>query len=355
MAEKITYLFGAGASAQAVPTVEGFKARINLFCDYIGYLAKDHRFLTQKISDFYTREYDWLIEGIDNYTSPDYFAKFLGETSNDTANKIKLIRLKLLLSLFLICEQSPKIQFKEFIFRKYGPSKPTSSSSITNSIDPRYRVFWQDVFEEASTRKLPSNINILTWNYDSQLELSFMEFTGNSLSETNKELQIIPNINASTISPHKLAIIKLNGTAGVFYKREDNQIKDGISYFNANDMGWLEIFDVFQNQIINAHQLLEHPNFYFSWENETHPKRARKSAKEILNKTDKLVVIGYSFPDYNEKIDKDLLYNAVNISEVVIQARNDDKVGILKRFKKRFDNPDTEIDFESSLDRFYMH
>lgn len=355
MQERITYLLGAGASALAVPTIDNFKNRIILLCEYIEYLAQHRNFIDRRLADFYKTEYKWLINGIDDYISPDYFAKFLGETSSDSVNRIKLNKLKLLLSLFLICEQSQKIQFREFTERKYGSGYEVPSRSISNAIDPRYRVFWQDIFEDAPKRKLPDNINILTWNYDSQLELSLMEFTKTTLHETNHHLQIIPNINNTEIDSKKFSAIKLNGTAGVFYKKESNQILDGVSYFDSNSTSWLQIFKLFQEQISNANQLIEYPNFYFSWEKDSHPQRARAVAKQILDRTNKLVIIGYSFPDYNNKIDKELFHNAVNVEDVIIQALPADEIGIMKRFKRRFENPNTTVEFEPNIDRFFTY
>lgn len=363
--QRITYLLGAGASANAVPVVADFKDRIIAFKNYLGHLAYYHQKLNPSIADFFYQKYNWLLAGIEEHTSPDYFAMFLGITSKESGNRIKLIELKLLLSLFFVFEQSKKIlggSYAKDNYDKYNVTLPKtyfSSDVVANidrRIDPRYRVFWQDIFTEKSNRTLPENVNVVTWNYDLQLEMSFVEFETKTLGVVNQDLQIIPNSNGQTVIDSKFSIVKVNGTAGLFHNPESKKILDGLIALEVEtlDVRTIElVYKLMQNTI----SLIEFPLFYFSWEENEHTNLARKATQEILSKTDVLIVIGYSFPDYNKKIDASLFTKAYGISEIIIQVK-DNKQEIEKRLKRVYPRlanfPDEiQLEFDDNLIHFH--
>jgi hypothetical protein len=88
--------------------------------------------------------------------------------------------------------------------------------------------------------------------------------------------------------------------------------------------------------------------FNFAWEKTNVALQAREYAKAILSETDILVIIGYSFPTFNDEIDKELftaLKNSKSSFKIIYQDLNANKNIISQRFDIREDQ--IEIDNEN--------
>lgn len=361
---KITYFLGAGASAAAVPTVAQFTDRIRAFIHYLGRISNERDFVKRDVSQFYYSEYQWLINGIDAHKSPDYFARFLGQTSEDSKNRVELIRLKLLLSLFFIFEQSERIQGGNYTnhpaFSYMGsnhltPLPPNIQKSIDTKIDPRYRVFWQNLFIDGGARTLPPHINIITWNYDIQLELSYNEFSKRSLEIINRTLQVVPNSNIHDIDLTQFSIVKLNGTAGLFFNKTNERIIEDASYFDGSSSNWFGILELYKGMIQSKTSLIEWPHFHFSWERNIYTKVAQRTAQNILLNTETLIAIGYSFPRYNKDLDTGLFEEAKDLKNIIVQVQPNEEKEIEKRIRTILPNnlSNIIIEFDNNLEEFH--
>jgi len=148
----VGYLLGAGASAQCIPVVNGMSNDLRVIVGQLyGYFMQSgeygEMFLpngaigVKKAGNALTK----LSEICENHYSVDTYAKKLFLTNINAFEKLKLD-----LSLYFTLRQI-----------------------ITNS-DKRYDNFFSSII--TSENKLPSQIKIISWNYDFQLEKSYCQF-----------------------------------------------------------------------------------------------------------------------------------------------------------------------------------
>jgi hypothetical protein len=84
------------------------------------------------------------------------------------------------------------------------------------------------------------------------------------------------------------------------------------------------------------------------------------TAKEVLLNTSHLVIIGYSFPTFNRKMDKEIINSISNLKKVTIQSLDENIDEIYYRFKSLFGTERLkEIEIElirmkSRFEEFYI-
>lgn len=61
----------------------------------------------------------------------------------------------------------------------------------------------------------------------------------------------------------------------------------------------------------------------FAWDSKDDQDNSKQTIKSIMNQTDSLVVIGYSFPNYNRSVDRELFGNYKN-KEIILQTKEFD-------------------------------
>lgn len=277
---KVTYILGAGASANALPTVKKTNVSNGLtdtmrelaeWLDNNQNIAPEHGIYIQDIS----RDLKSFADSSDKFGTVDTYAKFLylHQKSND------LIRLKFLISFYFIIEQ---------LFHK--------------KLDQRPLIFFTSVLQYKNI--LPTNIKILNWNYDSQLQLSGNVFqqeeyqrNGNGSIHTPALFNYYPNIGyKGGFNIDDFALVHLNGVANMYYNSSENTFQSHHIENHNNDL----------NALINLTKGMEGRYLIsFAWENAVFDKRI-EIAKSIVKETDYLVIIGYSFPFFNRDIDKEI-------------------------------------------------
>jgi hypothetical protein len=217
MSKNITYLLGAGASANALPTINEINTRLVLFRDLLfRYISDKQRNLVN--NDLHPTAHDlfaslkWVISNTDKHFTIDTFARKLFAISS---RHPELRILKCVLSTFFVFEQItfPENEIlrkeKDQIFRKQIPDK-RYDNLISSLIE-----------DEINNSNILGNIKVLSWNYDSQFEYAYKEFWDfNYLYETHRQLQVIPSMWISEIRDKqeidldKFSLIHLNGLAG---------------------------------------------------------------------------------------------------------------------------------------------
>ena len=180
----------------------------------------------------------WLRDESSRHMTVDTFAKKLF-LQNDS---LLFERLKKTLSSFFILEQ------------------------LKYPADKRYDAFLANILSYPE-KKIPNEITILTWNYDSQFEIAYREFN------------------------------TINQPSASYWKEVRNQlgIKDSHdSQFNPNN------------------------HLYFAWENSPTSPYFRELYPHISN-AETLVVIGYTFPYFNRVIDRSIFETMGSLKKIYIQ------------------------------------
>jgi hypothetical protein len=340
MAVNVTYLLGAGASFDIIPLVKrdlstgsfGISKDILNLADALKRRTTDltpdqNAFLTQMKNEF---------EEIGGkavfFTSPDTYAR----------------------SLFLKGGQEHKINLLKRVLSFYLTWKQLKNPKLT---DKRYVPFLAGILSEKENITIPENIKILNWNYDFQLELALRHYKPEleSLHQIQNQFKIVPTTGKVT----QPSIIHLNGIAGMFkdsqgmyfnpYEKKDQQSENDFLLSTA-----IDDYKVWSGEGREIGELLS-----FAWEIAANQRIA--DAKEIMLRTEVLVVIGYSFPFFNRNIDR-LLFEAllsesteVNVDPIIyIQDPeiNEDRIDFLRQ---RFDI-DNEIEIKPirDVDQFFL-
>ena len=282
---KVTYLIGAGASAEALPLaksnpdykIEGLSEALVRVADQLE-MENEKDELKETVSKLKTNLY-WLAENSKSFNTVDTFAKycFLQEPE-------KFLLIKKLLSVYFTIDQT-----------------------INKRLDNRYLVFLTTILENQF--QFPNNIKILNWNYDCQLQLTSLRFKPEGVTfsagifmQTDPLINYFPSMGMYPMQMTKpkdsYSLVHLNGIAGYIENREN------IVFNTLYDIKTIpEFLDHSINIIDKNFNLLT-----FAWES---PKNMRYSsnieiAKEIIIGSDILVIIGYSFPFFNREIDKEI-------------------------------------------------
>ncbi|ULC59598.1 hypothetical protein MBM09_01155 [Flaviramulus sp. BrNp1-15] len=352
MAKNITYLLGAGASYNALPIVKDIPNALNDFSEEFNpsilnnshpnssIIYKDNiinNYLSQheelKNNSEYILKFHndivWLKKESEKHTSIDTFAKKL-HLKEDYEN---LKRLKIILSCFFLYLQTKKF-------------------------DNRYDSFFASILDNLS--ELPGNLKILSWNYDSQLEIAFNRFSNSTIENTRKVLNVFSKgqkTNLNPAKPNEFCVFKVNGTTNATNNK--NEIYDILLDFDSKELSLAE--DLLELYSTKANYKLYNPNMSFAWENFNQELQFYSNLRESIEKTDILIVIGYSLPFFNRKIDRFILDSMDNLKKIYVQ---DPKYaeGIIEKIKElipshniKFQNRD-KIEFKplSFTDQFFI-
>jgi hypothetical protein len=284
----VAYLLGAGASAQCIPVVNGMADDMDKLSAEVYDYFKRHQMLREHVAHVNR------LKGILNHLK----SKCLSHYSIDTyAKKLyltdveKFKRLKLDLSLYFTLRQILKLP------------------------DRRYDNFFSSIIQ--SSGKLPSKIKILSWNYDFQVERSYSEFSPKqTLGEIRESLKILSPIQYDNITSDEsiFKVVKLNGSA---------RIKTGEQYeFLVSDIKTLScepIVSLMQMYTLLVDDGVEYEcELKFAWEDENIEQLFNSISADLAG-IEVLVIIGYSFPFFNQNIDKKMLSSMNKLSKIYIQ------------------------------------
>ncbi len=294
MSEKIVYLLGAGASAQALPMVKdspdgSIKGLANAFREMAAFLttqafeSKEKAFIDEQITS-----QQLLAEESENFTTVDTYAKHLFLT-----DKKELIKLKISLSLFFAIEQ--------LYYKKR---------------DRRYLIFLTTVMDQLF---FPENIRILTWNYDFQMEITGYRYRRESIRHSNNGVTVsspglvqyyppagnVFGFFADNPNLNEFNILHLNGIAGIhnFNSTDHN----GNIYLEVEDSSDDCLAQIIRHFMTDSNKKIH--VLSFAWENNAtgagrHLSRKMLFAENMVKDATILVVIGYSFPFFNRQTDQ---------------------------------------------------
>jgi len=316
MKNKVTYLFGAGASCKALPMVNEIPDRIK---NLIELLERDEYKLdeTAGFDDLHLTRHQskreiqlkmieslkWMLEKSANHASVDTFAKKLY-----IRDSTELDRLKIALSVFFIFEQA------------------------RNKPDNRYDAFFASLIDDI--RVFPDHIRILSWNYDYQFELAFSEYLGIDEISTNQNYLQVSSKWGDNKQRDGFEMFKLNGTTA-FAGRNGMRRYQYIN--NLKGQPGIEFVEmVTRNFAFVSYVSGYYSTLSFAWEKEEKDKCIIEKAMLNTKDTAVLVVIGYSFPFFNREIDRKIIGSMKNLSKVYIQSP--DAHNVAERFQAMRDD-----------------
>ncbi|WP_291131902.1 hypothetical protein [Flavobacterium sp. UBA7682] len=291
---KITYLFGAGASCEALPIVNQIPKRLDGLIEKIK--KNEFEFTNQetyneinksKILELIVEDLRWLRDSTENHASIDTLAKklYLKEKRSE------LNKLKSALSIFLILEQ------------------------IINPADKRYDAFFASILDEHYS-ELPTNIRILSWNYDSQFEKSYAEYTDSPEWDQNRtSLRVTTKSSTRRPRADGFNIIKLNGSHNVIGDAGHSVYEFCPTGKGYNKQIMESILKTYMDLKKTENRL--YSGLSFAWEKE---ENIIEFAKQQTIDTEILVVIGYSFPYFNRNVDRAIIKNMEKLSKVYFQS-----------------------------------
>jgi hypothetical protein len=343
MAKNIVYLLGAGASINAIPAYDNFKnSFIDFITDIITYINAE-MMVNNNYKDYHLKDLitnlEALLKKLYAAETPDVVAKQLIEAGN---YNLLYEHLKKLMSLFIICNQMPLDEsiMSKFRFHNNLPKKFS---------DSRYDEFILSEIQQGIP-KIKPHIKIISWNYDLQMETSYYRAKEQHFDSIIENLNIIPynkKIKLDT-NLNESAIIKLNGTAGVYESPHE-------IFFKYNLKSGIITISYFKEMIehLSKNNLRLMPNeskllFSFAWENNEFTRLARKKAMEVISNANVLICIGYSFPRFNIEVDKEIL-SLFNGEKIILNVAKNDYLNVRKRLLKILPKKQNSIDYEFTI------
>ena len=320
---KVVYLLGAGASYGVrsesgpmiydaiYPHVNGDVSRVKSKCadiieglPIVSELSDRMRYVCTKVlqrrasvgvsSQYYNaldnlyNDLDWAQKESSRHSTIDTFAKKLWlQKEWDDFN-----RLKRTISAFFLLEQ------------------------VDNKTDKRYDSFFASILGE-HIEDLPENVSVLSWNYDCQFELAYSEFAKEKGIGEIENMLHFNHKSINSVKPYSgFNVLKLNGSA-IFFDRDSSTLFDPFG--NRNGVELIDFVAFISREAANVKNALS-----FAWEEMG--DLFKNKIRSVLKDATTLVVIGYSFPFFNRRVDRLLFESIPNLEKVYIQDARPDGI-----------------------------
>ena len=265
----------------------------------------------------------WIVEETKSKRTIDDFAFSLFRNGKLD----ELINLKLALTVYFVCQQ------------------------IQKPHDYRYSGFLESILKR-SDNSFPKNVKILTWNYDFQIEKCYGSMTKNyRLHENSKGLNVATkHANLDSFDENRFGVVKLNGTTNII-KSDGTGGYDFIDTIERDfDVITLErVLLHYANGLYNRNEYF--PGISFAWEVQEGHNEIVKAAMRATVETEVLVVIGYSFPDVNLEIDREIIQNMSKLKKIYYQIPEANTK--IDEIKRKLCLTDIEVCPEVKKERFF--
>jgi hypothetical protein len=288
----LTYLLGAGASALSIPTVKNIKEESmpSKFAGFMNYCNPENVGV----------DWELLQKQITSSYSFDTYAKKL---------KIQRSESYRFLKIFIQCYVLVEHLAKSYI--------STENRHLT-PLDERYMPWLLSLINP--DQKAAKNINIVTWNYDLQIQLTLCDIFNSTMDS-----QIYHGTSPYSLSnsTYNFRPIYLNGSILDLVEDIDRliNIKKEVSItstgtptgyqhdYGDTDQYFRELISKFMSMSENRLPLK------FAWDN---IDSVIQNTIAKIHTSDALVVIGYSFPLFNRLWDKALINGFLNSNKMKI-------------------------------------
>lgn len=211
-----------------------------------------------------------------------------------------------------------------------------SISAGNGNIDKRIKKLLARLRDDNSKNfALRDNVSFVSWNYDLQFEEALAKICDMSIEEASGRFKIFPGVDY--VSPHKFSqnrnnydyrLVHLNGCAGYYY----DKVKSTGFFWGNKDIKKLEFYEQMLRKVIelfftNGETMSNTKcSIGFAHEKNDFQHQSLEFSKNIARKTTDLVIIGYSFPDFNRKIDRILINEMANLKYLCIQDKDPESI-----------------------------
>lgn len=325
----ITYYLGAGASANKIPVIKSFHKEIRSFVNTI---KNEKSTLLDTLTHSFPSAPEQLIE------LEVHLMKIADELRDEKYSSIDaLIKQE---------EGGELYNFYKTILEMLLYYWDTRSWRET-----RYQTLWAKYISKKNGFHLRKPIQIISWNYDRQVELSLADYLKISLKEVETHLNRDPLIIRNDL----INLFKLNGSyVGHCTIRDFYNLNVTYNETMKGPTVNTEITKAFFHSIIkylsDTNSPVFVPNIRFSWDEDELSERIKNIGNRVTE-TEILAIIGYSFHGFNEDIDKFLL-RSMDPLKIVYQRSIDDKSGALNNLKALLKGESLNIEDEFNLDNF---
>jgi len=330
---KVAYLMGAGASANALPTIRDIGKRFENHTAWVEKQLVELRAVPapESFADvpskipLYIEQLKRVMEASFPYGSIDTYARWLGQDNPE------LDALKAVLSTFFAIEQHE------------------------NGFDSRYESFVSTTLDFEKGRFHPG-MTILTWNYDQQLAMA--------LRRVREWKHVVDVMNDQGIrSLYHLVkypntawrVLHLNGFAGVHARVKDSPVFDFQQTDSTPLSRWAHWMYWFHHILHQRFNSKDGPAMLsYAWESAANDPLAWEGITSQLSDVEKLIVIGYSFPDFNRAIDRRMIRSMGVLKQIVVQTSPTSMAGILTKLRMVFpEHKDKLVPYELTHE-FYV-
>lgn len=293
----VTYLIGAGASAgkrvencriiEGLPCVNEIPTQLLILISIIK---------NKNVPPEYAHLKEHLLEKLTSF----HEMSMRHATIDTYAKKLKLRReynefyqTEAILTYFLIVQQ------------------------LIHKPDSRYDTFFANILD--NQLNIPNNINIISWNYDSQFEIAYQEYG------IDKQLPIMSKATGTEIANPK--IFKVNGTATFEGLSDIVSLRTEMPPLEAETRlsvkGVLFLLDLYKKVYENTEK--RNTRLSFAFDDSIDDTMFRK-INDIIYRTEALVIIGYTFPFFNREIDRKILHFLQPRAKVYIQDKTPERI-----------------------------
>ena len=342
--KNIAYIFGAGASYNSIPIANTLNKALHLFKDI---LEKVHnRFNIQSISAKALADYNSVCSVLDDFLTIDTYARqlFLQKRFTELEQLKRVLVLYFVVWQFIDDKQKSVLSLNRVRICPDGSmldGKAGRELKHYSNYDQRYISLLAGLEYTLLDEKLkhPDNVNFISWNYDYQFEMSLDSLLGERADYTSYPRDYFEDMT----NPF---IVHLNGVAGIAHsKAEYKSIIDEV-----NIGPFHKVIPTVLEMIYDDEEIKLADMFSYSWEDGIHSSFAVDYAKKIVDNSDVLIVIGYSFPFFNRKVDLKILHEG-EFERVILQDPNFSQEDAT-RLKDNF-AWNTEPEVINKVDMFY--
>lgn len=217
---------------------------------------------------------------------------------------------------------------------------------LESKTDQRYDTFLANILQ-INNLSLPLNISVISWNYDSQFELAYKNYSNNNLPIYDKLGE-----NSMQNNQNSGVIFKLNGSANF----GDFNMVDYILNHREKDVHPLiQLIEYYGHLEADTKELGFdfHSHLSFAWESTVRQKEMITTINQITSDTDAVVVIGYSFPYFNREIDRAIFSKIPSLKTIYIQDPNPESVEPSLRAVLD-ENTNVKIEYQKDCTQFYL-